>query len=73
LAIAADGTILVADPLGQSIVRLSEDGAVLATYGTRGSAAGEFNFPNDLDVREDLVLVADKENDRVQLVKLTNR
>jgi len=73
LAIADDGSILVADPLGQCIVRLSEDGAVLATYGTRGSAAGEFNFPNDVDVREDRVLVADKENDRVQLVKLTSR
>ncbi len=73
LAVDADGSILVADPLGQSIVRLSEDGAVLATYGSRGSAAGEFNFPNDLDVRDGLVLVADKENDRVQLVKLTSR
>jgi len=73
LAVDADGSILVADPLGQSIVRLSENGAVLATYGTRGSAAGEFNFPNDLDVRDGLVLVADKENDRVQLVKLTSR
>ncbi len=73
LAVDADGSILVADPLGQSIVRLSENGAVLATYGSRGSAAGEFNFPNDLDVRDGLVLVADKENDRVQLVKLTNR
>jgi len=73
LAVDADGSILVADPLGQSIVRLSEDGAVLATYGTRGSAAGEFNFPNDLDVRDEFVLVADKQNDRVQLVKLTSR
>ncbi len=73
LAVDADGSILVADPLGQSIVRLSEDGAVLATYGTRGSAAGEFNFPNDLDVRDGLVLVADKENNRAQLVKLTRR
>lgn len=73
LAVDTDGTILVADPLGQSIVRLSENGAVLATYGTRGSAAGEFNFPNDLDVRDGQVLVADKENDRVQLVKLTSR
>ena len=73
LAVDADGSILVADPLGQSIVRLSENGAVLATYGTRGSAAGEFNFPNDLDIRDGLVLVADKENNRVQLVKLTSR
>jgi len=73
LAIDGDGTILLADPLGQNLVRLAEDGAVVAKYGVRGAEPGEFNFPNDVSIRGELILVSDRENDRIQVVRLTNR
>lgn len=73
IAVATDGSIVVADPLDQNLVKMSEDGVVLAEYGVRGSEAGEFNFPNDVAILGDLILVADRENNRVQVVKLTDR
>ncbi len=73
LTVLRDGTILVADPLGQQLVRLSENGEVIATYGTRGEALGELNFPNSVASRRDLVLIADRQNDRVQVVRLTSK
>ena len=62
---------LVADALGQGVVELSSSGVVSAYYGARGTAPGEFNFPTDVDARGTRVLVADKENNRVQVVGLT--
>ncbi len=73
LSVTADGSLLVADPIGQNLVKMSEDGAVIAEYGVRGASAGEFNFPNDVSSLEDLALVADRENNRVQVVRLISR
>lgn len=73
LTLLADGSILVADPLGQQIVRLADGGRLLARYGSRGSGPGQLNFPNDLAARNGLILVADKENNRVQVVRLGGR
>lgn len=73
LSVMPDGSILVADPIGQNLVRLSEDGVVIAEYGVRGATSGEFNFPNDVSTLDDLVLVADRENNRVQVVRLIGR
>ncbi len=38
-------------------------------YGERGTGPGSFEFPNDVDVRGDLVIVADKQNNRVQMIR----
>lgn len=73
LTVLQDGSILVADPIGQDLVKLDENGKIVATLGTRGSDPGQLNFPNDVAARGDLVLVADRENNRVQVVRLTNR
>lgn len=73
LAILRDGSILVADPLGQQLVEIDERGKIVATFGVRGSEAGQLNFPNDVSVRNDLILIADRENDRVQVVRLISR
>ena len=73
LTVLRDGSVLVADPLGQQLVKLDEQGKVVATYGMRGAEAGQLNFPNDVSVRNDLILIADRENDRVQVVRLINR
>lgn len=73
LAVMRDGSILVADPLAQQLVKMNADGKVVATYGVRGVEAGQLNFPNDVSVVEDRVLVADRQNQRVQVVRLIDR
>lgn len=73
MSITNEGAILVADPIGQALVKMSEDGKVLADYGARGSSPGEFDFPNDVSIRSDLLLVADRENNRIQVIRLNDR
>ena len=73
LSVMRDGSILVADPLGQQLVKMNGDGKVVASYGVRGVEAGQLNFPNDVSVIEDRILVADRQNQRVQVVKLIDR
>lgn len=73
LTVLRDGSILVADPLGQKLVKLDENGKVVAEYGVRGDQPGQLNFPNDVSSRGDLILVSDRENNRVQVVKLTGK
>lgn len=68
-----DGSILVADPLGQVLVEISPDGKVVATYGARGELPGQLNFPNDVSARKDKVVIADRGNDRVQVVRIVGR
>ena len=69
LAIAQDGSALIADAFLFGIVRLTEQGERLNGFGGRGAQLGLFEFPNDVDVRGELVVVADKENNRVQLIQ----
>lgn|GEM_PF-786457 len=73
ITILQDGSLLVADPLGQQLVKLGEDGKVIATYGTRGTLEGQLNFPNDVASVDDRIVIADRENDRAQVVRLTER
>ena len=69
VALAADGEIYVADGYGNAAVhRFAADGRHLATWGTPGHGPGEFTTPHAVWVdSRDRVLVADRENDRVQL------
>ena len=69
-SMAADGEIYVSDGYGNSVVhRFGKDGALLRTWGRRGSGAGEFTTPHCVwvDRRTDRVYVADRENDRLQI------
>lgn len=70
LSITPDGSLLVADPLGQQLVRLDSTGRVTGHFGIRGTAEGQINFPNDVAVRSDAVLVADRQNHRAQVVEI---
>ena len=70
IAVLSDGSILVADPLAHKLVKLSSSGKFLADYGDRGEEPGQLNFPNGIAARGGLILIADKENNRVQAVKL---
>lgn len=71
LAVLRDGSILVTDAFAFTLVNISADGEVLGSFGERGVEPGQLNFANDVEVFRDFVLVADKENGRLQAVKLT--
>jgi peptidylglycine monooxygenase len=66
---AADGEIYVADGYGNSSVhRFAADGSLMRTWGSRGSEPSAFTTPHAVAVdSRGRVLVADRENDRVQL------
>ncbi len=70
LSVADDGSIMVTDAFRFSIARISGDGEFLDHYGQRGDQPGSFEYPNDVDLRKDRALVADKENNRVQVLRL---
>ena len=67
---APDGSIFIANGYGDSrIFRFSRAGEYMASYGSKGSAEGEFNCSHGLafDARYDqpLLLVCDRENRRL--------
>jgi NHL repeat len=68
-AVAADGDIYVSDGYGNArIHRFASDGRYLGGWGRVGILPGEFMTPHAVWVdRQDRVLVADRENDRIQL------
>jgi uncharacterized protein (TIGR03663 family) len=67
IAIAGDGTILVADTGTHRIRRYAPDGAHIGDAGRRGKAAGEFEEPTGVAVGADgSIFVADTGNARIQ-------
>ena len=72
LAVASDGSVLVTDAFRFGITRLSAEGELLGVYGERGVDPGQFNFLNDIEVYRSFAVIADKENNRVQMVRLLN-
>ena len=70
IAVLPDNSILVADPLAHQLIKLTSKGKVEVKYGDRGQEPGQVNFPTGLAVLGEVVLIADKENNRVQAVKL---
>ena len=72
IGIYEDGTVIVADAFEQRLVRLGTDGTVVATYGRRGVEPAQLNFPNGVDVEGDRILLTDRENDRVQVLRLVD-
>ena len=69
IAFGPGGDIFVADGYGAHRVhRFSSVGEHLGTWGTRGVGPGEFSTPHGIwALRDGRVLVADRENDRVQV------
>lgn len=63
---AALGELFVVDAGAHNIKVLGPDGSLRRILGQRGAAAGEFNFPCDVAIGEELVWVADAGNQRVQ-------
>ncbi len=62
--------VLFVDTLLHNVTFVSLNGKFLGKEGKRGSNLGDFNFPNDLKVSGDRVLVVERENNRVQVFKV---
>jgi DNA-binding beta-propeller fold protein YncE len=69
VAIGADGDIFVADGYGGTFVhRFSAEGKPLCVWGSRGAAPGQFVTPHAIcALKTGAVIVADRENNRLQL------
>jgi hypothetical protein len=67
------GDALVVDAFNFDLARVSAAGALLGRYGERGVEPGQFNFPNDVTALGNRLVVADKENNRVQVVELVSQ
>jgi DNA-binding beta-propeller fold protein YncE len=70
LVVTEGGNILVVDAFNFQIVAISPEGKVIGRFGERGTEPGQLNFANAIDSQGDLVLVADKDNNRVQVLRL---
>ena len=66
---AASGRLFVADTYAHDIKVFDDRGALVATWGQRGSAAGEFNFPSHLALAGGELYVTDTLNNRVQVLR----
>lgn len=75
VAVAPDGEIYVTDGYGNTRVhRFAPDGRHLASWGRLGSAPGAFVTPHAVTVDpRDRVLVADRENNRIQVFDRAGR
>lgn len=69
VAIAPNGELYVSDGYGNARVhRFTTDGKLIQSWGEPGIGPSQFNLPHGLCVAADgRVLVADRENDRIQL------
>jgi peptidylamidoglycolate lyase len=70
VAFLSDGSFVVSDGYGNSrVVKFAPDGRVVASWGRRGSGRVEFQTPHSVAVDDrDRIYVADRENDRVQVL-----
>jgi len=62
--------LYVTDTVENQIVVFDDQGARLNTFGSRGGAAGDFNFPTSLTLHGDILYVNDTMNFRIQAFTL---
>jgi len=75
IAFAADGSMFMTDGYGNARVhKFSPDAKYQFSWGEPGTAPGQFNLPHGVWIdRRGRVLVADRENDRVQVFDQNGR
>jgi DNA-binding beta-propeller fold protein YncE len=75
IAFAPDGAIFTSDGYGNArIHKFAADGTHLFSWGEPGDAPGQFNLPHGVWIdRRGRLLVADRENDRVQVFDQAGR
>lgn len=65
----ACGYIFVADGYGNGrILQFSQEGEIIHTFGTKGTDVGQFLVPHGLCVTDSALVVADRENRRLQVL-----
>ena len=64
---AARGRIYITDTLRDAVYIADLEGHILGSFGKRGQEDGELNYPTDILVRNDEVVVVDAMNFRVQV------
>src|SRR3984893_12352274 len=71
IAVAPNGDIFVTDGHGKNdrVVKFSQDGRFIKTWGHHGAGPGEFEQPHDISIggSQGRVFVADRSNSRVQI------
>ncbi|MHB1325926.1 MAG: 6-bladed beta-propeller [Thermoleophilia bacterium] len=73
IALGPDGLLYISD-IPDRIVALDQEGNLKSLLGERGTEENKFNFPEGLTFAADRrILVADRENNRVQVWRLTDR
>lgn len=71
VALDSGGNIWVADTAANRLVELSAAGAVLQTFGSLGTAHGQFDAPGHLEVFAGKLYVMDMFNDRLEVFGLS--
>jgi hypothetical protein len=66
IAVAADGTVAVADSKQHVVQVYAASGAYVKTIGSQGAASGQFNFPSAVAIDDTRIVVGDQGNHRVQ-------
>ncbi|HZL04391.1 MAG TPA: hypothetical protein VFE45_03045 [Coriobacteriia bacterium] len=69
--VPGDG-LIVTDAFGFSLVQISLDGAAFTSVGERGVEPSQLNFPNDVDVLHEDLVIADKGNGRIQRLRIVS-
>jgi tripartite motif-containing protein 71 len=72
IAVTPAGTIWVAETGQNRLVEISAAGVVLQTFGSAGSAHGQFLHPTHLEIYSGALYVADEWNDRIEVFKLND-
>jgi DNA-binding beta-propeller fold protein YncE len=70
---SAGNRLFVSDTLGHRILVFDENGKSLFSFGRRGNADGEFNYPSHLTLRSGRLYVNDTMNFRLQMFDLDGR
>jgi peptidylamidoglycolate lyase len=74
VAVAPDGSFYVSDGYGNSrVIKFNAAGQYLFEWGEKGDGPGQFDIPHSIALKEDRVLVADRENSRIQVFDSTGK
>ena len=74
IAFSSDGKIIVSDDFNHRIQIYNRDGALLHSFGAKGSADGELCYPKGIAVdNDDLIYVADCWNHRIQVFDMEGK
>lgn len=73
VSVAPNGNIFVTDAFQHAIYIISPEGKLLSKFGERGTADGQFSFPEGISISpSNKMYLADRQNNRVQIWQLSD-